>query len=102
MSDYDIFTDEYKALPADGPASHPHIVDVEEFKGAEILPPAKVWDAIATMLFKISPDTLKKFLDPTVKEFKLVTKETAHTGFYADLVIWKRGQSVVVSERGSH
>ncbi|KAF2188034.1 hypothetical protein K469DRAFT_477822, partial [Zopfia rhizophila CBS 207.26] len=92
------FTNHFEALPSDGPDNHAHIVDVPAFKDVmdEGERDIKVWDAVATMLFKISPDTLKTFLNPLTKTFKLVHK-SKYTVWSTRLVIWKKEQEVFVS-----
>ncbi|KAF2111842.1 hypothetical protein BDV96DRAFT_451225, partial [Lophiotrema nucula] len=94
------FTDEFDGLPSTAPVNHAHIIDIEtigsdecnDFSGS-----VKIWDAVATMLFRISPETLKDFLNPEVKAFKLVQK-SKHPSSDTQLVIWRKGNEVFVGQ----
>ncbi|KAF2655891.1 hypothetical protein K491DRAFT_778430 [Lophiostoma macrostomum CBS 122681] len=94
MSDIDVFTNEFKALPADAPTSHPHIIDVGKIKMAQLPPSVKLWDVIATLLLKLSTDTLTKFLDTSVQNCKTILKCT-RKGQASECVVWRQEREVV-------
>lgn len=87
------FVDEYESLPASGPSSHAHIIDlggyVEKAKEDGMV---KLQDAIVTTLFCTSAETLKNFLSPTVNTFKGIFGKKG-----IQLVIWRKGLEVFVS-----
>jgi hypothetical protein len=87
------FVDDYESLPPDGPLTHAHIIDVNEYAS-----PDKengtlmLQDAVVTTLYSVSPDTLKSFLSPTVNTVKAVFGKKD-----VQLVIWRKGLEVLVS-----
>jgi hypothetical protein len=90
-------TDECKTLPANGPVNRPRIINIPRYTTVECAPFFRVWDEIATNLFKHSPDNVTDFLDPAVKMFRFV-HEQHRNGRRFGLVIWKKDQDVVVSK----
>jgi hypothetical protein len=91
------YTDDYKTLPASGPDSHAHIIDLGEC--SDLVKEdgmVKLQDAVATTLFSVSPETLANFLSPTVNTFKAVFGKKD-----IQLVIWRKGLEVFVSDRAS-
>lgn len=63
------FLDNIETLPADRPENHPHFIDISIYKSCNEseIPNSgklKLWDAVATMLYNISPAMLSDFLDP--------------------------------------
>jgi hypothetical protein len=87
------YIDDFETMPSNGPASHAHIIDLGEHAGlAKDEGVIKLQDAIVTTLFKISPDTLKDFVNPTVNTFKAVFGKKD-----VQLVIWRKGLEVFVS-----
>ncbi|USP73795.1 uncharacterized protein yc1106_01069 [Curvularia clavata] len=98
MAERVAFLDMVINLPASAPKDHAHIID-QRFKGRST---ARIQDAIVTVLFNVCPNELPTFLDPNVKDFRLVqTKRrkdrwslwSAPSG---QLVIWKRGRKVIL------
>ncbi|KAJ4377854.1 hypothetical protein N0V83_000684 [Neocucurbitaria cava] len=92
------FSNEYENLPAGGPVSHAHIINLDEYAGCiRETGAVQLQDAVVTTLFKTSPDTLKSFLDPTVNSFKAV--------FGTDdmqLVVWRKGVEVLIGKFEHH
>jgi hypothetical protein len=100
-----VFTNNFEALPASGPSGRPHIIDVEQFcdtfdddeyddeyyvEKVHI----KIWDAVATVLFKISIEALGFFLNFATSSFKLTMHPNSnHMG---KLIIWRRGNGLMV------
>lgn len=97
------FTDDYADFPASGPLGHPHIIDINAFRSQkddtlQVL----IWDAVATVLFKHSEDTLAKFLDPEVVEFTMVSKRFISDDFtrqFKAVVIKRKRNQVLVCSR---
>jgi hypothetical protein len=71
-------------LPADAPDNHPHLLDPNSV--GDDLPPENLTtaDAIATVLYKISPKMLSELLDLKIKRFKFVYGEIHRAEFYID------------------
>jgi hypothetical protein len=89
------YTNDYKTLPASGPDTHAHIIDLNEYE--DVVKEdgmVKLQDAIVTTLYSVSPETLISFLSPTVNTFKAVFGKKD-----IQLVIWRRGLEVFVSSR---
>jgi hypothetical protein len=87
------FVDEYETLPANGPTNHAHVIDLGEY--ADVVKEdgmLQLQDAVATTLYKFSPETLKSFLSPTVNTIKVVFGKRN-----VQLVIWRKGLEVFVS-----
>ena len=87
------YTNDYENLPASGPTSHAHIINLGDY--ASLVKEdgiVSLQDAIVTTLFKASPDTLKSFLSPTVNTFKAMFGNKD-----VQLVIWRKGLEVFVS-----
>jgi hypothetical protein len=91
------FTDCLKRLPATAPVNHAHIIDLNSYKlemedeGYDV----KVWDAVMTMLFNISEQTINDFLDSKIKTFQLV-QEFDGSSSSTKLVIWRQGGQALV------
>jgi hypothetical protein len=87
------YIDDYMDLPANGPPNHAHVIDLGEYtcldKGEGMV---KLQDAVVTILFSISLETLKSFLSPTVNTFKAIFGKKD-----VQLVIWRKGLEVFVS-----
>jgi hypothetical protein len=94
------FTDCFKRLPASAPADHAHLVDLSKYHPdmEEESYDVKVWDAVCTMLFNISTETLNDFLDPNVRTFQLI-QEFDEGMSRAKLVIWRQSNKTLVSKR---
>jgi hypothetical protein len=87
------FVDEYETLPSNGPRNHAHVIDLGEYTEAiKDYGMLQLQDAVATTLYKISPETLRSFLSPTVNTIKLVFGKKD-----VQLVIWRKGLEVFVS-----
>jgi hypothetical protein len=93
------FTNSFEGLPASASPEHAHIINLRSY-----IPDydvgqydIKIWDALATMLFKISKDTLSNFLDPGNKTFKLSQKLYTDSNF----LVWRRENEVLVSHRST-
>jgi hypothetical protein len=87
------FLDEYETLPASGPSTHAHIIDLGSYaENAKEDGMVKLQDAIVTTLFCTSAETLKDFLSPTVNTFKAIFGKKG-----VQLVIWRKGLEVFVS-----
>lgn len=91
------YTNDVESLPANGPITHAHIIDISqnlaclEQNGDGT---AKLQDAVVTTLFHHSPATLHAFLCPTVNTFKAIFGNKKDT----QLVIWRKGLEVFVSK----
>lgn len=89
------YIDDYESLPASGPTSHAHIIDLREHVSlVKEVGTVKLQDAIVTTLFNAAPDTLESFLRPTVSTFKAIFGKKD-----IQLVIWRKGLEVLVSDR---
>ncbi|KAF1831370.1 hypothetical protein BDW02DRAFT_557089 [Decorospora gaudefroyi] len=84
------YTDDFETLPARGPTSHAHIIDVGAYAKEDGA--IKLQDAIVTTLFNVSPHTLKSFVNPTVHTFKAIFGKKD-----IQLVIWRKGVEVFVT-----
>lgn len=86
------FVDDYEDLPAGGPVSHAHIIDLKEL-GTRIdkRDHTKLQDAVVTTLFSVSLDTLRSFLNPATHTFKAIFGKRD-----LQLVIWRKGLEVFV------
>lgn len=94
-----LFTNDWEALPAHGPANRGHII--EAFKEAcnFMNPTLKIQDAICTVLYMNDPTKLTEFLDPKVGSFKYICKRAAdRVGQMAEFVLWRKGDQGMVSE----
>ena len=100
------FINDFASLPADGSKDHPHVIDVSAYNISidehdyqmTYEPKFRLWDAVATLLHIISPDTLRDFLDPGKTEVKL---DLVSRGEETCIVIWKKGTEVLVRERSN-
>jgi len=94
------FLEVYERLPAHLPSSHAHIIKVGPLREAlfdgEEQYDLKIQDAVATMLFKISKDTLEKFLSGGTDSFKLVQSFEGRSKM--QLIVWKQGTQVLVRD----
>ena len=94
------FLNVYERLPAHSPSTHAHIIDAGPFR--EVLIESeeeydlKIQDAVATMLFKISKDTLDTFLSGVTDSFKLVQSCERRSDW--QLIIWRQGTQVLVRD----
>ncbi|MCJ1235783.1 hypothetical protein MMC14_003754 [Varicellaria rhodocarpa] len=74
-------------LPTNRPVGFPHLLDIQTYEEADKLPmdPEKfrLADAVATVIFKHSPETLRQFLDLNVPEVAWFLAEPAK-GKYED------------------
>ncbi|KAI4648461.1 uncharacterized protein J4E79_010083 [Alternaria viburni] len=91
------FLNVYEHLPASASANHPHIIDTDLCK-LEFCDEA----AVATVLYKISKDTLGQFLDKRTTSFKLIQWREGPLNNEFKLVIWKEGAQVLVSSYLEH
>jgi hypothetical protein len=68
------FTNSFERLPASAPKNHAHIIDLDSYTPFDVDDEydLKIWDAVATMLFTISEETLCAFLDSDNKTFQLL------------------------------
>jgi hypothetical protein len=73
-------------------------VRLSKYKG-EAQYDLRIPDAVATLLFKFSEETLKQFLDARINKFKLVQKFNRHIPDQMQLVIWRQNTQVLVSIR---
>ncbi|KAH6859163.1 hypothetical protein BKA58DRAFT_457060 [Alternaria rosae] len=94
------FLNVYKRLPAHLPSSHAHIIKVgplreDLFEGEEQYD-LKIQDAVATLLFQISKDTLDTFLSGVTDSFKLVQSFEGRSKM--QLIIWKQGTQVLIGQ----
>ena len=86
------FVNDFKTLPASGPASHAHLINLSEYVGtANEDSTFKLQDAAVTALFSLSPSTLRSFLSPTVNTFKAIFGKRD-----VQLIIWRKGSEVFV------
>ncbi|KAI4927773.1 hypothetical protein J4E85_006285 [Alternaria conjuncta] len=94
------FLNVYERLPAHSPSTHAHIIDAGPFR--EVLIESeeeydlKIQDAVATMLFKISKDTLDTFLSGVTDSFKLVQSCERRSNW--QLIIWRQGTQVLIGQ----
>jgi hypothetical protein len=86
------FLNTFAALPATTPANHAHIVDI----GKAGKSPAMLQDAVATMLYNISPETLTAFLKPDITSFTLLQKRK-DPELSDKFITMKKGCKVLVS-----
>jgi hypothetical protein len=87
------FIDKVEGLPSNGPTKHAHLIDLGEYaEGVKDDGILQLQDAVATILYKASPDTLNSFLSPTVNTIKVVFGKKD-----VQLVIWRKGLEVFVS-----
>ncbi|KAF2852361.1 hypothetical protein T440DRAFT_488422 [Plenodomus tracheiphilus IPT5] len=92
------YTNDFDTLPANGPVSHAHIIDIDEsqaFIKGECS--TNLQDAIVTSLVKLSPTTLRSFMSPTVHNFKAIFGKKD-----IQLVIWRKGLEVFVGTFEHH
>jgi len=90
------FIKDCSALPSTAPDEHPHVIDIGACTNQDYFDgDLKLWDAVATMLYNISPSTLDRFLDTTQKTFKLI-QSSANASNEASLVIFKKDNEVIV------
>ncbi|KAL6706623.1 hypothetical protein ACN47E_005379 [Coniothyrium glycines] len=98
VSSQPAFIDDYENLPAGGPISHAHIIDLSEQAAAtKIDGPLQLQDAIVTSLFQASPEILKQFLNPTINTIKVVFGKKDK-----QFVIWRKGIEVLVGTFEHH
>ncbi|KAI8937107.1 hypothetical protein NX059_006321 [Plenodomus lindquistii] len=92
------YTDNYVTLPANGPDSHAHIIDLsEDLSCISQEGNARLQDAVVTALFSLSPDTLRSFMNPIVHNFKVLFGKKD-----VQLVIWRKGLEVFVGTFEHH
>ncbi|KAH9871799.1 hypothetical protein J1614_006056 [Plenodomus biglobosus] len=92
------YTNDYVTLPANGPASHAHIIDLGENLACITQDgTVKLQDAIVTALFSLSPNTLRSFMNPTVNQFKAIFGKKD-----IRLVIWRKGLEVFIGTFEHH
>jgi hypothetical protein len=86
------FFNTFAALPATAPANHAHIIDF----GKTGTSPAMLQDAVVTLLYSISPETLTAFLKPDITSFRLLQKhkDPKHVDKF---IVMKKGSKVLVS-----
>ncbi|KAF2133173.1 hypothetical protein P153DRAFT_412782 [Dothidotthia symphoricarpi CBS 119687] len=92
------YVNDFAALPSTAPPDHAHVVDIATFRPSDgnVKSNVKLQDAVVTMLYQISPDTLSKFLNSGTRSFRLVN-QSAHN-IAEKLVIIKKGNEVLASE----
>ncbi|KAF1947677.1 hypothetical protein EJ02DRAFT_315747, partial [Clathrospora elynae] len=82
------------------PHGHAHLIDLTSFKpydfDGEEGYDLKLPDAVATMLFNISKDTMELFLNARVKTFEMIQELNANRS-KMKLVIWRQGAQVLLS-----
>ena len=86
------FFNTFAALPAIAPANHAHIIDF----GKTGTSPAMLQDAVVTLLYSISPETLTTFLKPDITSFRLLQKHKDPKQADKSIVM-KKGSKVLVS-----
>ena len=86
------FSDDFESLPANSPENHAHVIGDPINQGLHY-GGVTIWDAIATMLYKISLETLQKFLNSQYNSFKLLNKRSTRVS----LMIWRTDAKVLVS-----
>ncbi|KAF1841917.1 uncharacterized protein K460DRAFT_358609 [Cucurbitaria berberidis CBS 394.84] len=92
------FTNDCESLPASGPVSHAHIINIGEYTSCIKEEGAiKLQDAVVTTLFNVSPDTLMSFLSPTVNTFKAIFGKGD-----TQLVVWRKGLEVFIGTFEHH
>ncbi|KAF2712643.1 hypothetical protein K504DRAFT_531707 [Pleomassaria siparia CBS 279.74] len=97
------FLNVFPGLPANASATHAHILDVpDDYHTYEQRSKPKLWDGIVTMLFKISPDTLKMFLSPKIKSFRLIFHFDENPWGEHKFIIWRRRTEVLVGSFEVH
>jgi hypothetical protein len=74
------------SFPASAPIDHAHILGLDKYA-------VKIWDAVVTMLFNISPDTLWNFLDSSNNTFKLIQQLSPGGAIF---IIFRKGNEVLV------
>ncbi|KAF9697097.1 hypothetical protein EKO04_004985 [Ascochyta lentis] len=92
------FLENIHSLPADGPSNHAHVIDIstydpQDFSSTPLSWNLKLWDAVATTLYNISPATLNDFLDTKRHEYKLVLTSKSNEG---RIVVWRKDTEVLV------
>jgi hypothetical protein len=98
------FLSSYDRLPASAASNHAHIIDMKSYAPADdvdIGHNPKIWDAIATMLFEISDETLSDFLNASNKTFQLIASY-ADGRMYPNQFVWRKGNQVMVCHRALH
>jgi hypothetical protein len=94
-----VFTKEVEALFASPEAEKMHIIDVdhflETFEDEEDFT-IKIWDVVATVIFRMSPQVLSRFIDPNTMSFKLTINPNKEG--YCKRIIWRRGNKLMVSQ----
>lgn len=86
------FTSDFATLPANSPAAHAHIIDLDGYEGCiKEEGMIRLQDAVVTTLFKVAPEALKSFLSPTVHNYKVIFGKRG-----TQLVVWRKGPEVLV------
>jgi hypothetical protein len=89
------FNAQFDRLPANAPAGHAHIIDLDAYTPNEYEDDVELHDAVVTTLFNISKDTLEQLLDPRVATFQLLQEFEFDS--YARLIVWRQGSQILVS-----
>ncbi|EMD60910.1 hypothetical protein COCSADRAFT_163328 [Bipolaris sorokiniana ND90Pr] len=92
MSPTVAFLTTFAPLPATTPSSHAHIIN--DFARGTSTP--HLQDAIVTLLYNVSPSTLSTFLEPDIKEFRLVQTRRQGRDAGEELIVMKRSRKVIV------
>ncbi|EMD89138.1 hypothetical protein COCC4DRAFT_23625 [Bipolaris maydis ATCC 48331] len=92
MSQTVAFLTTFAPLPATAPSSHAHII--KDLARGTSKP--RLQDAIVTLLYNISFSTLTTFLDPDIKEFRLIQTRRRGRDAGEQLIVMKRGCKVIV------
>ncbi|OAL49427.1 hypothetical protein IQ07DRAFT_568342 [Pyrenochaeta sp. DS3sAY3a] len=97
------FKDVFASLPASGPTTHAHIFELSDYSSSsnenqrDADRTISLQDAVVTILFHISPDTLESFLSPRVHTFKAIFGKKG-----TQLVIWRKGLEVFIGTFTRH
>jgi hypothetical protein len=89
----------FAVLPATASADHAHLIhyNVHGFPVHGTSTP-RIQDAIVTLLYRLSPAMLTKFLDPEIKDFRLTLNPILiPAGEGEEFVIMKRASKAIVS-----
>ncbi|KAJ5024803.1 hypothetical protein J3E73DRAFT_371557 [Bipolaris maydis] len=92
MSQTVAFLTTFAPLPATAPSSHAHII--KDLARGTSKP--RLQDAIVTLLYNISFSTLTTFLDPDIKEFRLIQTRRRGRDAGEQLIVMKRGCKVII------
>ncbi|PSN66698.1 hypothetical protein BS50DRAFT_666668 [Corynespora cassiicola Philippines] len=99
------FIDAHKALPADHPVQHMHIISVLEHQYCEsdliLHAMPRLCDGVATVLFNSDPKALEEFLDPATQIFDW-NREVGPSNRAQSVVIRRVGSEVLVATYRNH